>query len=157
LDVALIGAGGGGLVAALTAGTGTSARVSPFEATDVVGGTCAFSAGQVWAVGTRQEHEAGSADNLEEGLAHIRRLGVGRLDCFAVSFEPTAMSDVNLARSSSDRRRPSSSAWIRADIRSSWGVHWTIGRQPQPKVAEVILRVLPCLKRVKGGPSDFAR
>lgn len=79
LDVAVIGAGGAGFSAALTSAD-AGARSAIFEAADVVGGTYAFSAGQVWAAGTRQEHEAGIADSNEEGLQHVRSLSAGRHD-----------------------------------------------------------------------------
>jgi hypothetical protein len=121
LDVAVIGAGGGGCVTTLTAATGTSARASLFDSADAVGGTCADPAGRVWAAGTRREDEAGLAGTVDKALCRVIRFGVGRLDCFVMSFEPNAMTGVNPVNSSSDRRRPSNPARTRADIRSSWG------------------------------------
>jgi len=79
IDIAVVGAGGAGLTAGLAAAEqGASARV--FEASGLVGGTYAYSAGQVWAAGTRQEREAGIDDTVEDGIAHARRLSAGRHD-----------------------------------------------------------------------------
>lgn len=79
IDIAVIGAGGGGFSAALTAAE-SGLSVAIYEAADAVGGTFALSAGQVWAAGTRQEREAGIEDSAEDGLRHARRLSAGRHD-----------------------------------------------------------------------------
>jgi len=80
LRIAVIGAGGGGLVAALTARSRGVSDVAVFDAADAVGGTYAYSTGLIWAPATRAEAALGIADSAEEGLAHIRRLGAGRHD-----------------------------------------------------------------------------
>ncbi|HEY0639897.1 MAG TPA: FAD-dependent oxidoreductase [Pseudonocardiaceae bacterium] len=82
LRVAVIGAGGGGLVAALTARShGVAASdVAVFDAADAVGGTYAYSTGLIWAPATTAAARLGLDDSPEEGMAHIRRLGAGRHD-----------------------------------------------------------------------------
>lgn len=79
VDVAVVGAGGGGLVAALTAAS-AGAETALFEAAGQVGGTCAYSTGLIWAPATSKLKALGISDSPEEGLAHIRRLSAGRHD-----------------------------------------------------------------------------
>lgn len=79
VQVAIVGAGGGGLVAALTA-SAFGADTALFEAADQVGGTCAYSTGLIWAPATRKLEGLGITDSPDEGMAHIRRLSAGRHD-----------------------------------------------------------------------------
>ncbi|GGD25190.1 FAD-dependent oxidoreductase [Sinisalibacter lacisalsi] len=64
-DVAVIGAGAGGLAAAVFAAL-EGARVVLIESTDYVGGTSAYSAGTTWAPNTRLAATVGADDSPEK-------------------------------------------------------------------------------------------
>lgn len=70
-DVVIIGSGGAGLCAALSA-RAAGASVLLLEATSTVGGTTVFSGGQVWIPNHPYMSATGIADSREEGLAYLR-------------------------------------------------------------------------------------
>lgn len=72
-DVIVIGAGGAGMTAAITAAD-QGVRVALLEAWDRVGGSTALAGGYVYAVGTRQQQEQGVPDSPERVMADIRSL-----------------------------------------------------------------------------------
>jgi 3-oxosteroid 1-dehydrogenase len=69
-DLLVVGSGGGGLVATLTA---LSAGLRPLliEKTDLLGGSTALSGGQVWLPGNRHLLATGADDSPERGLAYL--------------------------------------------------------------------------------------
>lgn len=75
-DVVAIGAGTGGLVAAVTAAH-LGLRALIVEKTDRLGGVTAYSQGQLWLAGSDQAVAAGIDDSPEQGLQYLRRLGMG--------------------------------------------------------------------------------
>lgn len=71
VDIAIVGAGMGGLSAAIVAAdTGLNAVV--FEAGEKVGGAAAYSGGQVWVGGNHVARERGIDDSVEAALAYVR-------------------------------------------------------------------------------------
>lgn len=69
VDVAVVGSGGGGLVAALTAShMGMSTAI--FEKSPRYGGTTAASGGVIWVPCNRVQRDAGIEDSLEDALAY---------------------------------------------------------------------------------------
>jgi len=69
-DVAVIGAGAGGLAAAVFAAL-EGARVVLIESTEYVGGTSAYSAGTTWAPNTRLAATVGAEDSPEKVHAYL--------------------------------------------------------------------------------------
>ena len=65
VDVIVIGSGGAGMSAALTAAV-AGAEVLVVERTDRVGGTTTYSGGALWIPNNRLMHEAGIADSRAE-------------------------------------------------------------------------------------------
>jgi fumarate reductase flavoprotein subunit len=72
-DVIVIGAGGAGMTAAITAAD-QGARVAILEAWDRVGGSTALSGGLLYAVGTKQQKAMGVNDSPERMYQDIREL-----------------------------------------------------------------------------------
>ena len=70
VDVAVIGAGAGGMTAALVAAK-LGLDVALIEKSALVGGTTAFSAGTAWVPATRQSKSAGFADSREAAMAYL--------------------------------------------------------------------------------------
>ena len=77
-DVVVVGSGGAGLAAALTA-SGAGARVTVLERTPLVGGSTAVSGGGIWVPGNHHMAEAGVDDSREEAIAYCRRLVAGKM------------------------------------------------------------------------------
>jgi succinate dehydrogenase/fumarate reductase flavoprotein subunit len=77
-DLVVIGAGAGGMTAALTAAL-HGLKVVLCEATDQVGGTTATSAGTVWIPGNRHGLEAGFDDSTEKAHQYLQEL-IGPMD-----------------------------------------------------------------------------
>jgi 3-oxosteroid 1-dehydrogenase len=77
-DVVVIGSGGAGLVAALTAALG-GAQVVVLERASLFGGTTAMSGGSMWIPNNKYMAAAGIADSREDALTYIRRLALGRV------------------------------------------------------------------------------
>ena len=69
-DVAVIGAGGAGLAAALCAAI-TGARVLLVERTEFVGGTTALSAGTTWVPGTSHSAQVNGSDTLSDAARYL--------------------------------------------------------------------------------------
>ncbi|MEJ7930594.1 FAD-dependent oxidoreductase [Ramlibacter sp. AN1015] len=72
-DLVVIGAGMGGMAAALVAAL-EGLNVVLCEATQQVGGTTATSAGTLWMPGNRHGHEAGHGDSVEEAARYLEAL-----------------------------------------------------------------------------------
>jgi succinate dehydrogenase/fumarate reductase flavoprotein subunit len=80
VDVIVIGAGAGGMTAALVAAL-EGLDVLLCEATEQVGGTTATSAGTIWVPATRASREAGFEDSIEDAMRYLDGLvpsGEGR-------------------------------------------------------------------------------
>ncbi len=77
-SVVVVGSGGAGLVAALTAAD-TGAQVTVLERTSAIGGSTALSGGGVWAPGNHHMAAAGLVDSREEALVYCRRLVAGKV------------------------------------------------------------------------------
>jgi glycine/D-amino acid oxidase-like deaminating enzyme len=72
-DLLVIGAGAGGMTAALV-GTLEGLRVILCEKSDMVGGTTATSAGSVWIPGSSQSRKAGVPDSIEAAKTYLASL-----------------------------------------------------------------------------------
>jgi len=82
-DVVAVGAGGGGLAAAITAHDhGASALV--LERSEQVGGITAYSMGEVWIPGNHLAAELGVKDSPQSGYRYIKRLSMGYGDDVAM-------------------------------------------------------------------------
>ena len=78
-DVVVLGTGAAGLTAAITAHEG-GATVAVFEKADQVGGTTAWSGGQVWIPNNRHMGEVGVADSREKAITYIMSLSRDMLE-----------------------------------------------------------------------------
>ncbi|GAA1518221.1 FAD-dependent oxidoreductase [Nocardioides humi] len=76
VDVVCVGSGVGGCAAAATAAH-AGASVLLVEKASLVGGVTAYSGGQVWIPGTRQQAELGITDTVEDGIAYLEELAGG--------------------------------------------------------------------------------
>ena len=72
-DVVVLGTGAAGLTAAITAHEG-GASVAVFEKADQVGGTTAWSGGQVWIPNNPHMAEVGVTDSREQALTYVMSL-----------------------------------------------------------------------------------
>lgn len=72
-DVVVLGTGAAGLTAAIAAHD-NGARVGLFEKSDKVGGTSAWSGGQIWIPNNPYGRAAGKADSREDALEYFRSL-----------------------------------------------------------------------------------
>lgn len=77
-DVIVLGTGAAGLTAAITAHEG-GARVAVFEKAETVGGTSAWSGGQVWIPNNRHERTLGKPDSREEAITYLMALSHGMI------------------------------------------------------------------------------
>lgn len=73
VDLIVVGAGAGGMTAALTAGL-QGLKVVLCEATEMVGGTTATSAGTIWIPGNRHGAQAGFDDSAEQAGRYLDAL-----------------------------------------------------------------------------------
>ncbi len=78
-DVVVLGTGAAGLTAAITAHEG-GATVAVFEKADQVGGTTAWSGGQVWIPNNRHMGEVGVTDSREKAITYIMSLSRDMLE-----------------------------------------------------------------------------
>ena len=78
-DVAVIGTGAAGLTAATVAAE-RGASVAVFEKADLVGGTTAWSGGQVWIPNNPHMAEVGTSDDRDQAITYIMSLSRGLLD-----------------------------------------------------------------------------
>jgi succinate dehydrogenase/fumarate reductase flavoprotein subunit len=78
-DVVVIGTGAAGLTAAATAAE-TGVRVGLFEKADRVGGTTAWSGGQVWIPNNPHMPEVGVADSRDQAITYIMSLSRDMLE-----------------------------------------------------------------------------
>lgn len=79
VDVVVIGSGGAGLAAALSA-SDAGASVAVIEKTDKFGGTTAVSGGIAWIPNNNHMHEVGSTDSRDEALTYLRGLSLDKID-----------------------------------------------------------------------------
>ena len=78
-DVVVLGTGAAGLTAAITAHEG-GAKVAVFEKADLVGGTTAWSGGQVWIPNNPHMGEVGVTDSRDKALTYIMSLSRDMLE-----------------------------------------------------------------------------
>jgi 3-oxosteroid 1-dehydrogenase len=78
-DVVVLGTGAAGLTAAISAYEG-GATVAVFEKADLVGGTTAWSGGQVWIPNNPHMAEVGVADSREKSIEYIMSLSRDMLE-----------------------------------------------------------------------------
>ncbi|MBI1181487.1 MAG: FAD-dependent oxidoreductase [Alphaproteobacteria bacterium] len=78
-DVIVLGTGAAGLTAAITAAEG-GASVGVFEKADKVGGTSAWSGGQVWIPNNPHMGDHGIADSRDKALTYIMSLSRDMID-----------------------------------------------------------------------------
>src|SRR3954454_364641 len=78
-DVVVLGSGAAGLTAAVTAAE-LGASVAVFEKADQLGGTTAWSGGQVWIPNNPHMAEVGVADDRDKAITYIMSLSRGMLD-----------------------------------------------------------------------------
>ena len=76
VDVIVVGSGGAGMSAALTAAVG-GAEVLVLERTERLGGTTTYSGGAMWIPNNRLMAEAGIKDSREDALTYLRTLTSG--------------------------------------------------------------------------------
>ncbi len=76
VDVLVVGAGAGGMTAALVCAL-QGLDVLLCEKSEQVGGTTATSAGTIWVPGTRQAREAGMTDTIAEARRYLDAI-IGR-------------------------------------------------------------------------------
>jgi 3-oxosteroid 1-dehydrogenase len=86
-DLIIVGSGMAGLTAALIAHEGGASPLV-LERSDLLGGTAAYSGGQVWVPGNHVARRQGSDDDVATGLAYV-------LD---IARDQTELLDANLAR-----------------------------------------------------------
>jgi len=79
-DVVVVGSGAAGLTAAVTASLRGAEKVIVFEKADLVGGTTAWSGGQVWIPNNPHMPEVGIEDSREKALTYIMSLSRDMLD-----------------------------------------------------------------------------
>jgi 3-oxosteroid 1-dehydrogenase len=79
VDVVVLGSGAAGLTAAVTAAE-LGASVAVFEKADLLGGTTAWSGGQVWVPNNPHMAEVDATDSPDEALRYIMSLSHGLID-----------------------------------------------------------------------------
>ncbi len=88
-DVIVLGTGAAGLTAAIMAHDG-GARVGVFEKAGTVGGTSAWSGGQIWVPNNPHQRALGKPDSREEALTYMMALSHGLIDpVFAEAYVDT--------------------------------------------------------------------
>ncbi len=78
-DVVVLGTGAAGFTAAIAAHE-QGARVAIFEKWDKVGGTSAWSGGQVWVPNNRQMAELGKADSFDDAVTYLMSMSNGLIE-----------------------------------------------------------------------------
>lgn len=78
-DVVVLGAGGAGLAAALSAAL-AGADVGLYEKADVLGGSTAISGGVTWVPQNHHQDAAGIVDSRKDALNYLNSLSLGRMD-----------------------------------------------------------------------------
>lgn len=79
-DIVVVGSGAAGLTAAIIASENGAARVGVFEKADKVGGTTAWSGGQVWIPNNHHMPDVGIEDSREKAMTYIMSLSRDLLD-----------------------------------------------------------------------------
>ena len=88
-DVAVLGSGAAGLVAAIAAAD-EGADVAVFEKSELIGGTSAISGGIIWMPNNHLQTDAGIADSRADALAYLDSLALGQIDSdLAATFVDT--------------------------------------------------------------------
>lgn len=80
VDVVVVGTGAAGLTAAVVAHERGARSVAVFEKADKVGGTTAWSGGQVWIPNNPHMPDVGVADSREQAITYIMSLSRGMLE-----------------------------------------------------------------------------
>jgi succinate dehydrogenase/fumarate reductase flavoprotein subunit len=78
-DVLVLGTGAAGLTAAITASEG-GARVGVLEKAATIGGTSAWSGGQIWIPNNPHQLALGKPDSRDDALTYLRSLSHGMID-----------------------------------------------------------------------------
>ena len=78
-DVIVLGTGAAGLTAAIAAHDG-GARVGVFEKANTVGGTSAWSGGQIWIPNNPHQRALGKPDSRADALTYLMSLSHGMID-----------------------------------------------------------------------------
>jgi 3-oxosteroid 1-dehydrogenase len=78
VDVIVLGTGAAGLTAAITAHE-HGARVAVFEKADTVGGTSAWSGGQIWIPNNHHQLALGKLDSREDAITYLSSLSHGMI------------------------------------------------------------------------------
>ncbi|MDA0979084.1 MAG: FAD-dependent oxidoreductase, partial [Proteobacteria bacterium] len=79
-DIVVVGSGAAGLTAAIIASEHGAARVGVFDKADKVGGTTAWSGGQVWIPNNHHMPDVGIEDSREKAMTYIMSLSRDMLD-----------------------------------------------------------------------------
>ncbi|MFK8024446.1 MAG: FAD-dependent oxidoreductase [Ilumatobacter sp.] len=79
VDVAILGSGAAGLVAAIAAAD-AGATVAIYEKSALIGGTSAISGGIIWMPNNHLQEAAGIADSRQDALAYFESLSLGHID-----------------------------------------------------------------------------
>ena len=79
-DVVVVGSGAAGLTAAVTASLKGAEKVVVYEKADLIGGTTAWSGGQVWIPNNPHMPEVGIEDSKEKAVKYIMSLSRDMLD-----------------------------------------------------------------------------
>lgn len=79
-DVVIVGTGAAGLTAAIVAAERGASTIGLFEKADLVGGTTAWSGGQVWIPNNPHMPEVGVEDSREKAITYIMSLSRDMLD-----------------------------------------------------------------------------
>ena len=88
-DVIVLGTGAAGLTAAIAAHEG-GGRVGLFEKADTVGGTSAWSGGQIWIPNNYHQRAMGKEDSREEAIGYLMALSHGMIEeKFAAAYVDT--------------------------------------------------------------------
>ena len=94
-DVIVLGTGAAGLTAAIAAHEG-GARVGVFEKAATVGGTSAWSGGQIWIPNNPHQLALGKQDSREDAMTYIMSLSHGMIDeTLAATFVDTGPEMIN--------------------------------------------------------------
>lgn len=79
VDVAILGSGAAGLVAAIVAAD-AGASVAVFEKSELIGGTSAISGGIIWMPNNHLQEAAGIVDSRQAALDYFESLSLGQID-----------------------------------------------------------------------------
>ena len=121
-DVVVLGTGAAGLTAAVTAHEG-GAKVAVLDKADLVGGTTAWSGGQVWIPNNPHMGDVAVADSREKAVTYIMSLSRDLLERRLVEAYVAGSQDAGpVLRRSGDARLPPRVPWRKSRRRTDAGV-----------------------------------